>query len=137
MFKEIQQLMGDGVSFMTVTVASENGALRVNFIPKASGEGDMTATPLSLLGTADELDAGFIEAIRSYRGNRKSIAEQVAQSNAEAEAAVKEAREKTQAKAAGKPVKPASSSNAPANTVASATKAKPEPKVAADFGALF
>ncbi|EGQ60779.1 PRTRC system protein E [Acidithiobacillus sp. GGI-221] len=137
MFKEIQQLMDDGVSFMTVTVANENGALRVNFIPKASGECDLTATPLSLLGTADDLDAGFIEAIRSYRGTRKSIADQVAQSNAEAEALAKEASEKARAKASAKPVKLASNS-APAETVVSpAPKAKPEPKVAADIGTLF
>uniref|UniRef100_E6QVT4 ParB-related ThiF-related cassette protein E domain-containing protein n=1 Tax=mine drainage metagenome TaxID=410659 RepID=E6QVT4_9ZZZZ len=137
MFKEIQQLMDDGVSFMTVTVANENGALRVNFIPKASEAGDLTAIPLSLIGAADELDAGFIEAIRSYRATRKSIADQVAQSNAEAEAVAKEAAEKARAKASAKPVKPAPNS-APGKTGTSpASKAKPEPKVAADIGALF
>ena len=135
MFTEIQQLMDDGVTFMTITIARENDALRVNFIPKASGEGDITATPLSLLGTADELDADFIEAIRSFRSTRKSIADQVAQSKAEAEALAKEADEK--AKSAAKVVKPASST-APAKTgTAPVSKAKPEPKVTTDIGSLF
>lgn len=136
MFKEIQQLMDDGVTFMTITIAPENDALRVNFIPKASGKDDLTATPLSLLGTAAELDAGFIEAIRSYRGTRKSIADQVAQSKAEAEAAANEAAEKAKAKAAAKPVKPVSvTTDKPAGT--QTPKAKVEPKVSTDIGTLF
>ena len=137
MFTEIQQLMDDGVPFMTITIAREKDALRVNFIPKASGEGDVTATPLSLLGTADELDTDFIEAIRSFRSTRKSIADQVAQSKAEAEALAKEADEKAKAKSAAKVVKPASGT-APAKTgAAPAPKAKPEPKIATDIGSLF
>ncbi len=132
MFKEIQQVMDDGVPFMTITIARDNDALRVNFIPKASGEGDITATPLSLLGTADELDADFVEAIRSFRSTRESIADQVAQSKAEAEAIAKEADEKAKAKSAAKVVKPASST-APAKTDTSpAPKAKAEPKIATD-----
>lgn len=136
MFKEIQQVMDDGVAFMTITIARENDALRVNFIPKASGEGDLTATPLSLLGTAEELDAGFIEAIRSYRGTRKTIAEQVAQSKSEAEALAKEAAEKAKAKTTVTTDKPASSTSATKPSTP-ATKAKAEPNVNADIGALF
>lgn len=136
MFKEIQQLMDDGVTFMTITIASENDALRVNFIPKASGKDDLTATPLSLMGTAAELDAGFIEAIRSYRATRKSIADQVAQSTAEAEAAANESAAKAKAKTAANPVKPVSdSAGKPAGT--QTPKAKVEPKVSADIGTLF
>jgi PRTRC genetic system protein E len=136
MFKEIQQVMDDGVAFMTITIARENDALRVNFIPKASGEGDLTATPLSLLGTAEELDAGFIEAIRFYRDTRKSIAEQVAQSKSEAEALAKEAAEKAKAKTTVKPDKPASSTAATKPSTP-APKAKAEPNVNTDIGALF
>ncbi|CDQ09214.1 PRTRC system protein E [Acidithiobacillus ferrivorans] len=136
MFKEIQQVMDDGVALMTITIARENDALRVNFIPKASGEGDLSATPLSLLGTAEELDAGFIEAIRSYRGTRKTIAEQVAQSKSEAEALAKEAAEKAKAKTTVKTDKPASSTAATKPST-SAPKAKAEPNVNADIGALF
>ena len=137
MFTEIQQMMDDGVPFMTITIARENDALRVNFIPKASGEGDITATPLSLLGTADELDADFIEAISSFRSTRKSIADQVAQSKAEAEVLAKEADEKAKAKSAAKVVKPASGT-APAKTGTAPTqKIKTEPQVATDIGSLF
>lgn len=137
MFKEIQQLMDDGVSFMTVTVVSENGALRVNFIPKASGEGDLTATPLSLLGAADDLDAGFIDAIRSYRSVRRSIADQVAQSNAEAKALAKEASEKAMAEASNRTAKQISRATSAKSAASPTAKAKAEPKVSADIGALF
>lgn len=136
MFKEIQQMMDDGVPFMTITIARENDALRVNFIPKSSGEGDITASPLSLLGTADELDADFIEAIRSFRSTRKSIADQVAQCKADAEALAKEAAEKAKAKTTVKPDKP-TPSTAATKPSTPASKAKAEPKVSADFGALF
>lgn len=136
MFKEIQQLMDDGVEFMTITIARESDALRVNFIPKASGEGDLTAIPLSLFGTAEELDTGFIDAIHSYRGTRKTIAEQIAQSKAEAEALAKEAAEKAKAKTTVTS-KPVSSTTANKPRIAPATKAKAEPKVDADMDSLF
>ena len=68
MFKEIQQLMDDGVSFMTVTIAPENDALRVNFIPKASCKDDLTATPLSLLGTAAELVQAIMASGIDFKG---------------------------------------------------------------------
>ena len=136
MFKEIQQVMDDGVAFMTITIARENDALRVNFVPKASSEGDITASPLSLLGTAEELDADFIEAIRSFRSTRKSIADQVAQSKAEAEALAKEAAEKAKAKTTVKPDKP-TPSTAATKASTPVSKAKAEPKVSADFGDLF
>ena len=92
-------------------------------IPKPGDAKDepALATPLSLTATPEELDAEFTTVLASYRGQRQSLAEQVAATN-EVLAAAREASVQKGSKAATRALaKP----NAPA--AASASTAGDEP----------
>lgn len=118
MFVALQTLLATVASITTSMVANEDGTITVTVMPKAKKDGGNAAlnTPLSLTGTAEELDAEFATLLASYTTKRSSLAEQLETTESVLEAAKKEAATKaTKAVAKGKsPANPASAPATPA-----------------------
>jgi PRTRC genetic system protein E len=159
MFKELAPLLRQRSVLLSLT-RLEDDTIRVNVFPKklADGENEALTTPLSVTGTAEELDAQLPSALTEYVGlnlglssTLETVKEQVA---AAAKAAKDDARSKTAKPAAGKtePAKTGSASTSaakpqaardedektPAAVVKPAVPNKPAPPQAAslfDFGA--
>ena len=125
MFKELFELArASGPLTMAVSADTPSGKMTVVVIPKPGDAKDepALATPLSLTATPEELDAEFTTVPASYRGQRQSLAEQVAATN-EVLAAAREASVQKGNKAATRAlVKP----NAPATTTAPTTGDEPD-----------
>ena len=120
-FKSIQTLLAQVVSLAISMVANEDGTITVTVMPKAKKEGEANAslnTPLVLTGTAEELDAEFVNLFASFTSKRGSLAEQLEATESVLEAAKKESASKAtkavaKVAAAGKPAKtPAAKSSA-------------------------
>jgi PRTRC genetic system protein E len=103
MFKELGPLLRQRTVVMILT-RLEDDTIRVNVIPRKlnESENDALTTPLSVVGTAEELDAElpsalvqFVGAHLELRNTLESAKEQMA---AAAKAAKAEARSKTAAK---------------------------------------
>jgi PRTRC genetic system protein E len=124
MFKELAPLLRQRSVLLSLT-RLEDDTIRVNVFPKklADGENEALTTPLSVTGTAEELDAQLPSALTEYVGlnlglssTLETVKEQVA---AAAKAAKDDARSKTAKSAAGK--------TEPAKTgAASGSAAKPQ-----------
>lgn len=107
MFKSLHQLAGQCPAII-ITVARDGADnLRVNVMPKAptGNDGKINAkdgalfTPISVVGTPEELDAGFGDALKNYSEKRRDL-----------QTAVDEAgKTMTAAKAAKTPPKPSPS----------------------------
>lgn len=122
MFKELFELArASGPLTMALSADMPPGQMTVVVIPKSGDAKDepALATPLSLTATPEELDAEFTTVLASYKGQRQSLAEQVAATN-EVLAAAREASVQKGSKAATKALaKPkSSSSSASASTAA-------------------
>lgn len=118
MFVQLMQLLAACASLTVSMVANANGTITVTVMPKAAKAGDENLalnTPLCLTGTAEELDEGFVEALKSFTAARGSLTEQVEATNAILEAAKKEAV--TKATNAGK--KPAGKKSSASSAAAS------------------
>jgi len=119
MFKELFELArASGPLTMAVSADTPPGQITVVVIPKSGGAKDepALATPLSLTATPEEFDADFTTVLASYRGQRQSLAEQVAATN-EVLAAAREESVQRGGKAATKALaKPKPSSSATAST---------------------
>lgn len=115
MFKELFELArASGPLTMAVSADTPPGQMTVVVIPRSGDAKDepALATPLSLTATPEELDADFTTVLASYRGQRQSLAEQVAATN-EVLAAAREASVQKGSKAATKALaKPKPSSSA-------------------------
>jgi PRTRC genetic system protein E len=63
---------------LTLLITVEGDELRVNVTPRpnADAKGEKTLYPLSLLGTPDELDRDFAEAVSIYEPNKLSVLDQ-------------------------------------------------------------
>lgn len=124
MFNELAPLLRQR-SVLLLLTRLEDDTIRVNVFPKklADGENEALTTPLSVTGTAEELDAQLPSALTEYVGlnlglssTLETVKEQVA---AAAKAAKDDARSKT--------TKPAPGKIEPAKTGAtSASAAKPQ-----------
>ena len=65
-FNELSQMMTAG-AVVNLTVHSQNGKLTVSLFPKFNGlkdEAQKHLQPIVLTGTAEEIDAGFFDAVR-------------------------------------------------------------------------
>ncbi len=120
MFKELAPLLRQRSVLLSLT-RLEDDTIRVNVFPKklADGENEALTTPLSVTGTAEELDAQLPSALTEYVGlnlglssTLETVKEQVA---AAAKAAKDDARTKT--------TKPATGKTEPAKTGAASTSA--------------
>jgi PRTRC genetic system protein E len=107
MFKELAPLLRQRSVLLSLT-RLEDDTIRLNVFPKklADGENEALTTPLSVNGTAEELDAQLPSALAEYVGLHLGLSstletakEQVA---AAAKAAKDDARSKTAKPAAGK-----------------------------------
>jgi PRTRC genetic system protein E len=124
MFKELAPLLRQRSVLLSLT-RLEDDTIRLNVFPKklADGENEALTTPLSVTGTAEELDAQLSSALTEYVGlnlglssTLETVKEQVA---AAAKAAKDDARSKT--------AKPAAGKTEPAKTgAASSSAAKPQ-----------
>jgi PRTRC genetic system protein E len=95
LFTALAELLGGTTLLMSISkTGDEQGqpVLMVNVVPK--GEGDTVPfTPISLEGTASELDAHFLTAIQSKAEGRKRLEEAIAEEK-EADKALAEAKKK-------------------------------------------
>lgn len=104
MFKQLFELARKaGPLQLAVSADGEGDRMTVVVIPRGGAAKDEPAlsTPLSLTATAEEFEAGFVQALTGYSVRRMSLEEQVAATN-EVLAAAKEASVKKGAAAASK-----------------------------------
>ena len=129
MFKELLPLLRQRAVLMTVCVV-EDGSLRVNIMPKKTGTEDAAksgadsntalTTPLSVTGTAEELDRDLPQAIVEFVGSHLTLKQSLEATQAEMDAADKLAKAEAKNKfQTGKKPTPA--------TTAAKTSEKPEP----------
>ena len=131
MFKELVPILRDRAILLTVTLVDAD-QIRVNIVPKKlkDGDNDALTTPLSVTGTAEELDAELASTLVGYVGSHLQMKNTLVKAKAEMDASSKAA----QAEARAKSKTPAKT--APTNTevtqYASAAKpaepAKPAPQ---------
>jgi PRTRC genetic system protein E len=128
MFKELAPLLRQRSVLLSLT-RLEDDTIRVNVFPKklADGENEALTAPLSVTGTAEELDAQLPSALTEYVGlnlglssTLETVKEQVA---AAAKAAKDDARSKT--------AKPIAGKSEPAKSGAASTSAA-KPQAAGD-----
>jgi PRTRC genetic system protein E len=75
LFKSLFPLARD--SALTVLIVAEGEQLRVNVMPKSKDEkSSKTLYPLSLLGSPEELDRDFAQAVEIYTPGSQSVLEQ-------------------------------------------------------------
>jgi PRTRC genetic system protein E len=100
MFSELMPLLAERTVLITVALES-NTTLRATVIPKRAREGENAAlsTPLSFVGTPEELDRDFGRALAEYVDAHQRLGSTLAQAKAEMEAAAKAAQEEAKRKA--------------------------------------
>ncbi len=108
MFQALQTLLAALASLTVSMVANTDGTITVTVIPKGGKDGNALDTPLTLTGTAAELDEGFADVLTSYTNKRQTLSDQLAATEAILEAAQQEATDKAK-KSIAKPAKNASS----------------------------
>lgn len=118
MFSQLEALLAEASASLLLTITrSPDGRLGVTVLPQMP-EGAKTcaglATPLSVIGTAAELDAGFAQALSEYVAPHVSLQQQV-QASAAVLAAVKTELAAKVSKATQKPAAAAASKSKPAS----------------------
>ncbi len=138
MFTELMPLLAERTVLITVARESDT-TLRVNVIPKQAKEGENAAlsTPLSFVGTPEELDRDFARELAAYVDTHRQLGSTLAQAKATMEAAAKAAQEEGKRKADEKrKAKPSSSTPAPAASTQHTAAVNPDP-APASAGNLF
>ena len=136
MFKELLPVLRDRAVLLTVTLLDAD-QIRVNIVPKKLKDGDNDAftTPLTVTGTAEDLDAELSSTIVSFVGSHLQMKNTLEKAKAEMEAASKaaqaEARSKSKTPAKVTPAKTEVTQNA--STVKPAEPAKPAPPKSASL----
>ena len=100
MFVELMLLLADRT--VLITVARESDAtIRATVVPKriSKNENAAVATPLSFVGTPDELDRDFAKELAAYVDAHRQLGSTLAQAKATMEAAAKAAQEEAKRKA--------------------------------------
>ena len=122
MFKELVPILRNRAVLMTAT-ALDDDQIRVNVVPKKMKDGDHDAltTPLSVTGTAEELDTQLAATLVGFVASHLQMKNALEKAKADMDAATKTA----QAEARAKAKTPAS------KTPASKTPVKVEPAQAA------
>ena len=107
MFQMLQGLIPSGSSLSLTLTGNTDNTISVVVVPKGNGA---MAYPLAITGTAAELDEQFAEAIASFSGARKSLAEQIEATTAVLDAAKKESAEQAVKAVTNKSLAPSSAS---------------------------
>ncbi|MGA3346957.1 MAG: PRTRC system protein E [Terracidiphilus sp.] len=127
MFKELVPILRDRAVLLTVTHVDED-QIRVNIVPKKlkDGDNDALTTPLSVTGTAEDLDAELSTTIISFVGSHLQMKNTLEKAKAEMDAASKvaqaEARAKSKTGIKSAPSKPDSAQPAAAAKPSEPTK---------------
>jgi PRTRC genetic system protein E len=136
MFKELAPVLRNRAVLLTVTLVDAD-QIRVNIVPKKlkDGDNDALTTPLSVTGTAEDLDAELSSTIVSFVGSHLQMKNTLEKAKAEMDAASKaaqaEARAKSKTPAKTAPAKMEVTQNA--STVKPAEPAKPAPPKSASL----
>jgi PRTRC genetic system protein E len=99
MFKELLPVLRDRAVLLTVTLVDAD-QIRVNIVPKKlkDGDNDALTTPLSITGTAEDLDAELSTTIISFVGSHLQMKNALDKAKAEMDAASKTAQAEARAK---------------------------------------
>ena len=99
MFKELVPVLRDRAVLLTVTLVDAD-QIRVNIVPKKlkDGDNDALTTPLSVTGTAEDLDAELSTTIISFVGSHLQMKNTLEKAKAEMDAASKAAQVEARAK---------------------------------------
>jgi PRTRC genetic system protein E len=99
MFKELVPVLRDRAVLLTVTLVDAD-QIRVNIVPKKlkDGDNDALTTPLSVTGTAEDLDAELSTTIISFVGSHLQMKNTLEKAKAEMDAASKAAQTEARAK---------------------------------------
>jgi PRTRC genetic system protein E len=130
MFKELVPILRHRAVLMTVTLLEED-EIRVNVVPKKlkDGENDALTTPLSITGTAEELDAQLSSTLVNFAGAHLQLKNTLEKAKAEMDAAAKtaQAEARSKAKTPAKREPAATEIAKPAEAAQPIVAAKPEP----------
>src|ERR1700679_4329217 len=111
MFKELVPILRDRAVLLTVTLLDVD-QIRVNIVPKKlkDGDNDALTTPLSVTGTAEELDTELSKTIVGFVGAHLQMKNTLEKAKAEMDAASKaaQAEARSKSKTTAKPVAPKS-----------------------------
>jgi PRTRC genetic system protein E len=131
MFKELVPVLRDRAVLLTVTLVDAD-QIRVNIVPKKlkDGDNDALTTPLSVTGTAEDLDAELSTTIISFVGSHLQMKNTLEKAKAEMEAASKvaQAEARTKAKTPAKTAPPNTEVTQYASTAKPAEPVKPAPQ---------
>jgi len=100
MFKELVPILRNRAVLMTAT-ALDDDQIRVNVVPKKMKDGDHDAltTPLSVTGTAEELDAQLAATLVGFVASHLQMKNALEKAKSEMDAAAKTAQAEARAKA--------------------------------------
>ena len=100
MFKELVPILRNRAVLMTAT-ALDDDQIRVNVVPKKMKDGDNDAltTPLSVTGTAEELDAQLGSTLVGFVASHLQMKNALEKAKSEMDAATKAAQAEARAKA--------------------------------------
>jgi PRTRC genetic system protein E len=136
MFKELVPILRNRAVLMTAT-ALDDDQIRVNVVPKKMKDGDHDAltTPLSVTGTAEELDAQLAATLVGFVASHLQMKNALEKAKTDMDAATKaaqaEARAKSKTATRSVPVKTKVTQNAP--SAKPAESAKPAPQKSASL----
>jgi PRTRC genetic system protein E len=100
MFKELLPVLRDRAVLLTVTLV-DTDQIRVNIVPKKlkDGDNDALTTPLSVIGTAEELDAQLGPTLVGFVASHFQMKNALEKAKSEMDAATKTAQVEARSKA--------------------------------------
>jgi PRTRC genetic system protein E len=130
MFKELFPILRDRAVLLTVTHV-EADQVRVNIVPKKlkDGDNDALTIPLSVTGTAEELDTELSSTIIGFVGSHLQMKNTLEKAKTEMDAASKaaQAEARSKSKTMARPVAPKTETTPPAATSKPPEPVKPAP----------
>ena len=129
MFTELMPLLAGRTVLITMARESDT-TIRATVVPKRTSESESAAlsTPLSFVGTPEELDRDFAKELAAYVDTHQQLGSTLAQAKAAMEAAAKAAQEEAKRKAdERRKAKSSNSASAPAATAEPAASANSDP----------
>jgi PRTRC genetic system protein E len=136
MFKELAPFLRQRAVLVTITHLEED-QIRVNVVPQKIKDGDNTAltTPLTVTGTAEELDGDLAATLINFVGAHMGLKNTLDRAKEEMDAAAKAAQAEARSKAKSSGAKPAAKAEVaePAGGSKPVPKPQPEPAQAASL----